>query len=50
MMPSAAASFEKMRDILSANGLDGKLRFELQIVDRMDNDLRTGKLRLIERA
>jgi len=36
--------------ILSANGLDGKLRFELQIVDRIDNDPRTGKFRLIERA
>jgi len=41
---------EKMRGILSANGLDGKLRFELQIVDRIDNDPRTGKFRLIERA
>jgi hypothetical protein len=41
---------EKMRDILNAHGLDGKLRFELQIVDRIENDLRTGKFRLIERA
>jgi phenylacetate-CoA ligase len=41
---------EKMRDILSASGLRGRLRFELQIVDRIDNDVRTGKFKLIERA
>jgi len=40
---------EKMHDILVGSGLHETLRFRLEIVDRIDNDARTGKFRLIER-
>lgn len=40
---------QKMRDLLTVSGLHEKLRFRLEIVDRIDNDSGTGKFRLIER-